>query len=132
MIRLPPRSTLFPYTTLFRSLQQLARLDLSPPPRFGLRVARQIESQNVNLAHQSRLLIPGDPPAQRRVGWSPALVPVENRAVQRRELRQLTRLAQRHAAQLRQQIAQVQSRVAPRTPVEIQHDEATGPPQQVR
>src|SRR5438034_7064752 len=57
MIRLPPRSTLFPYTTLFRSLQQLARLDLSPPPRFGLRVARQIESQNVNLAHQSRLLI---------------------------------------------------------------------------
>src|SRR3712207_7350458 len=27
MIRRPPRSTLFPYTTLFRSQQRLARLD---------------------------------------------------------------------------------------------------------
>src|SRR5690348_17967646 len=27
MIRRPPRSTLFPYTTLFRSLVQLARID---------------------------------------------------------------------------------------------------------
>src|SRR2546427_6522949 len=68
-----------------QALQNLARLDQSPPPRFGLRVARQIESQDVNLAHQSRLLVPGDPPAQRRVGRRPALVPVENRAVQRRE-----------------------------------------------
>src|SRR3712207_9276585 len=28
MIRRPPRSTLFPYTTLFRSLQKVARLEL--------------------------------------------------------------------------------------------------------
>src|SRR5436853_5049253 len=36
MIRLPPRSTLFPYTTLFRSLEQSGELDiagfLSPSP----------------------------------------------------------------------------------------------------
>src|SRR2546429_5856233 len=32
MIRRPPRSTLFPYTTLFRSLRTLPALPL-PPPR---------------------------------------------------------------------------------------------------
>src|SRR5438309_7234984 len=34
MIRLPPRSTLFPYTTLFRSralLEQLAKIESKPP-----------------------------------------------------------------------------------------------------
>src|SRR3712207_8824742 len=31
MIRRPPRSTLFPYTTLFRSLQRLAELDHLAP-----------------------------------------------------------------------------------------------------
>src|SRR5438034_5149287 len=46
MIRLPPRSTLFPYTTLFRSLCARSRLFFSasansfspcPPPRFRKR-----------------------------------------------------------------------------------------------
>src|SRR3712207_7880566 len=37
MIRRPPRSTLFPYTTLFRSLVDLARvLGQAPDPRVGL------------------------------------------------------------------------------------------------
>src|SRR5437870_7675247 len=31
MLRRPPRSTLFPYTTLFRSLQRLAALDSEDP-----------------------------------------------------------------------------------------------------
>src|SRR3712207_8233457 len=37
MIRRPPRSTLFPYTTLFRSLLRgkVQRLKLDPPQRFG-------------------------------------------------------------------------------------------------
>src|SRR5256885_6387834 len=40
MIRRPPRSTLFPYTTLFRSLDRLGERALRagkrmPPPRFG-------------------------------------------------------------------------------------------------
>src|SRR5258707_6584794 len=38
MIRRPPRSTLFPYTTLFRSLRTilyLAILAVTPSPRFG-------------------------------------------------------------------------------------------------
>src|SRR5688572_31179249 len=30
MIRLPPRSTLFPYTTLFRSIMELIETDRSP------------------------------------------------------------------------------------------------------
>src|SRR3712207_7193029 len=33
MIRRPPRSTLFPYTTLFRSLGGVARLPQPPPVR---------------------------------------------------------------------------------------------------
>src|SRR5947208_11447258 len=33
MIRLPPRSTLFPYTTLFRSLRRSAGPLPCPPPR---------------------------------------------------------------------------------------------------
>src|SRR3989475_12266058 len=41
MIRRPPRSTLFPYTTLFRSL--LAKL---PPEKFG-RIAAQAAKQNI-------------------------------------------------------------------------------------
>src|SRR3989441_12844927 len=36
MIRRPPRSTLFPYTTLFRSVLVLAERRLDPPPE-GLR-----------------------------------------------------------------------------------------------
>src|SRR5687768_17646952 len=32
MIRRPPRSTLFPYTTLFRSGQRLEKYDLKVPP----------------------------------------------------------------------------------------------------
>src|SRR5262245_63874710 len=35
MIRLPPRSTLFPYTTLFRSLGVDGRLELAPADVFG-------------------------------------------------------------------------------------------------
>src|SRR3989442_11633868 len=36
MIRRPPRSTLFPYTTLFRSLQSLASLTRPPEPGFSI------------------------------------------------------------------------------------------------
>src|SRR3989442_2651707 len=35
MIRRPPRSTLFPYTTLFRSLGELARRRRADPDRVG-------------------------------------------------------------------------------------------------
>src|SRR2546427_7951067 len=35
MIRRPPRSTLFPYTTLFRSLISLNRFNLSPDTAFS-------------------------------------------------------------------------------------------------
>src|SRR3712207_7684505 len=33
MIRRPPRSTLFPYTTLFRSLRNARTLSVAPSPR---------------------------------------------------------------------------------------------------
>src|SRR5256885_10878607 len=40
MIRRPPRSTLFPYTTLFRSHQQRAAGDLVPAQQRGVRARR--------------------------------------------------------------------------------------------
>src|SRR3712207_8806497 len=36
MIRRPPRSTLFPYTTLFRSGKRRKRREDAPPPHFAL------------------------------------------------------------------------------------------------
>src|SRR3712207_8494374 len=41
MIRRPPRSTLFPYTTLFRSTPTAATPRRSPPPRSGGRRTRR-------------------------------------------------------------------------------------------
>src|SRR3989442_8748141 len=43
MIRRPPRSTLFPYTTLFRSLVQLAQPLVRPPQGQGL-LERAVEA----------------------------------------------------------------------------------------
>src|SRR4030066_229539 len=43
MIRRPPRSTLFPYTTLFRSLRETQqRRSVTPRPRFGWRRAQAL------------------------------------------------------------------------------------------
>src|SRR2546427_6422997 len=43
MIRRPPRSTLFPYTTLFRSQRAAGRLDAHGLAVFGLAVAQLAE-----------------------------------------------------------------------------------------
>src|SRR2546422_3299253 len=40
MIRRPPRSTLFPYTTLFRSAHRLARRCAREPARVGARIGQ--------------------------------------------------------------------------------------------
>src|SRR5256885_10603605 len=78
MIRRPPRSTLFPYTTLFRSLRypyldpisrlQLGRalLDARKPARPGETFAAWLERH-----HQSA--------AARRAFWEPFLVPALDR-----------------------------------------------------
>src|SRR3712207_8406407 len=50
MIRRPPRSTLFPYTTLFRSIPVVEELDLHPIRQAGL---RQASAREV-------VLLPGD------------------------------------------------------------------------
>src|SRR2546422_4798615 len=53
MIRRPPRSTLFPYTTLFRS--ELVALEHEPPPAFrlGAQVRRRPRGGPITL-HDSR------------------------------------------------------------------------------
>src|SRR5688572_31365241 len=50
MIRRPPRSTLFPYTTLFRSLMVLVALVTSIRP-FGQDINRIIEKELSEIAH---------------------------------------------------------------------------------
>src|SRR5256885_5676740 len=55
MIRRPPRSTLFPYTTLFRSLPILACGDFGPRPEHGdgraQLVRRDRKSTRLNSSH---------------------------------------------------------------------------------
>src|SRR2546430_3569336 len=55
MIRRPPRSTLFPYTTLFRSLHQPAHGDLGRPVCVGVRAPRS-EEHTSELQSQSNLV----------------------------------------------------------------------------
>src|SRR3712207_7853959 len=54
MIRRPPRSTLFPYTTLFRSWGSPSGLDGSLPdvPRGSLRVGRTVRPGHLAAGHR--------------------------------------------------------------------------------
>src|SRR5207244_7314639 len=56
MIRRPPRSTLFPYTTLFRSVAQQARGERAPlhyaPDRIERVVDQDRKSTRLNSSHQ--------------------------------------------------------------------------------
>src|SRR5206468_5302029 len=59
MIRRPPRSTLFPYTTLFRSLQLLAEIEGQPRPARDDRVdddVRRSEEHTSELQSRSDLV----------------------------------------------------------------------------
>src|SRR3989454_8829312 len=63
MIRRPPRSTLFPYTTLFRSLTPTYRLLKGVPGRsYGLAIARRLGVSEEVLAEAER----GVPEADRK------------------------------------------------------------------
>src|SRR5687768_18614159 len=60
MIRRPPRSTLFPYTTLFRSLSRNAGVPpaepaASPPPRRSRSTLRLIREDSRSEEHTSEL-----------------------------------------------------------------------------
>src|SRR5437763_15410062 len=58
MIRRPPRSTLFPYTTLFRSCLPIARLDESPGESIPIRLIRGGRRQSRSEEHTSELQSP--------------------------------------------------------------------------
>src|SRR3712207_8337753 len=51
MIRRPPRSTLFPYTTLFRSSIRMVREELNPDLKIGGVLLTMFDTRT-NLAHQ--------------------------------------------------------------------------------
>src|SRR5438094_4648771 len=59
MIRRPPRSTLFPYTTLFRSLQQENSLTLALRPDSRIRLSFGCNCEEIGRA-QSELQSPYD------------------------------------------------------------------------
>src|SRR5688572_32938878 len=81
MIRRPPRSTLFPYTTLFRSIAKLVRI-LDPLPEVPARIEalgpapRGVVATNPTWAEQVasfcpvRELVPGDRPRD----WVPEVL----------------------------------------------------------
>src|SRR5258707_12577670 len=76
MIRRPPRSTLFPYTTLFRSLENPAGIDR----RFTVRL-RQVGAITHEAASQD-IFAPGvdrSHAAPRRKGYDPFALAVEKR-----------------------------------------------------
>src|SRR5256885_5614805 len=54
MIRRPPRSTLFPYTTLFRSLSAAVHQRLQQPPGVGAHVERADAFGAVDLVSRDR------------------------------------------------------------------------------
>src|SRR2546427_7371914 len=59
MIRRPPRSTLFPYTTLFRSPKSRARLRALPHPRSTRdgRGSLDVRSREIGERRQERLVV---------------------------------------------------------------------------
>src|SRR3712207_7001772 len=80
MIRRPPRSTLFPYTTLFRSIRYAG-----PSPLKDEAVQREIAAQEERLGERGRVLI-------RASGTEPVI-----RVMAEAEDRKSTRLNSSHA-----------------------------------
>src|SRR3712207_6982856 len=64
MIRRPPRSTLFPYTTLFRSLVAVLRREVDLRGHLGQREARGLEGAD-RLPERRALLDVGQRPVER-------------------------------------------------------------------
>src|SRR2546426_7694305 len=60
MIRRPPRSTLFPYTTLFRSLSQLSAPADIPIIAVGSAASHRLAAQVVAAGAADYLALPGD------------------------------------------------------------------------
>src|SRR2546429_9634143 len=60
MIRRPPRSTLFPYTTLFRSQNGLMRTRMVPFQRHVQRLARIVRQAAADTGKRAELTIEGD------------------------------------------------------------------------
>src|SRR2546430_12437212 len=58
MIRRPPRSTLFPYTTLFRSLGELAPLLLEERAHAAARLEARTHARGPEVAHRARHVDP--------------------------------------------------------------------------
>src|SRR2546422_3334060 len=58
MIRRPPRSTLFPYTTLFRSWQAYDLVQVGKPPRLELATWRYGERLKARRREQMKFVVP--------------------------------------------------------------------------
>src|SRR2546427_12833692 len=91
MIRRPPRSTLFPYTTLFRSLQSGTRAPLERPAVRITDIADQSRDGSVRLAVPAlgRAAVPGEDAERFEIGHEQSIrflhagEALERRAVER-------------------------------------------------
>src|SRR2546425_12980376 len=73
MIRRPPRSTLFPYTTLFRSDQLHAALRLNPQDAYSSEFLATVYFLEGNLEAALKYWNPEDKPRLRHVVFAPPL-----------------------------------------------------------
>ena len=102
-------------SALTKDLQKVAELVREDRAR----MPRGIEGEAVDFAQQRRPLVPGDARPEPGIGRRPAPIRLEHARARRGEVAQPVGFAQRHAKQLRQQIAQVGGGIAPRALVEI-------------
>src|SRR3712207_7546476 len=74
MIRRPPRSTLFPYTTLFRSRAHQTKMDVTGNNTANVNTVGFKGSQTVFQDTLSQVIRAGGAPAQNRGGTNPAQI----------------------------------------------------------
>src|SRR5215208_1600778 len=104
MIRRPPRSTLFPYTTLFRYLRRLAVPDLADHDHIGVRAQHRPQAASEGeprLEVHLELVYPGQLVLDRvldRDDVALGLVDLVERAVERRRLPRACRTGGEHRA----------------------------------
>src|SRR6266480_2850910 len=111
--------------------QQLDRFGLTLPNRVLMLVSVLTEEQSMDLPQEGRPLVPCYPRVQIRIGRGPTDVGLKDGCARGGEVPQDFRPFDRSSEQLGEQVAQVTSRIAQSTFVEVQDDDATLSPEEI-